>query len=335
MIGKVLCHDSPRFVLASLGCSIGAISSASCLYGANDNEKNIIYNTDNFTENKTERDLSFFSPYSPVRIFRPNAHLEIAYDVRTRNPIYVMERLKWDPNAEKNHKRHNFYEEQRLPEAYRSRNSSYHLSGYDRGHLAPSADFIGEKERLDTFNLINVSPQHHELNRKLWAQLESWTRQVARSTAASATTYVVTGPLWLPSRQVQDKCFEYQYPAIGSPPNMVSVPTHFFKLVAVIQNDRIVQYACFVMSNDSDGSSSRALSDCLVRWTDLEKVTGLEFFPMLVTSEWKEAADLVAVIRGHQSVQLTTAESETTSKSNRKKVVTHLCPGGVCQRSNK
>ena len=38
--------------------------------------------------------LNDFSPSIPITIFRPNKNLEIAFDTRTRNPVYVLEHLK-------------------------------------------------------------------------------------------------------------------------------------------------------------------------------------------------------------------------------------------------
>lgn len=280
------------------------------------------------------------SPVSPIRIFRPNSSLEIAFDVRTRNPVYVMERLKVDDKPSGNRKRHNFYEEQALPEAYRSRNSSYHNSGYDRGHLAPAADFDDPKERLDTYNLTNISPQHHELNRKQWAQLEAWTRQISRSRESSSETYVITGPIWLPQRQIHDKLFEFNYPAIGSPPNIVSVPTHFFKLIAVIKDDTIVEFACFVVPNhveESKSSGTVDFADYSVRWTDLERVTGLEFFVGLVSPEWKQRADSLVILPPKRQIGGLLGDSAPSSSAlivrgrrGNQAGVRHLCPGGSC-----
>jgi hypothetical protein len=93
---------------------------------------------------------------------------------------------------------------------------------------------------------------------------------------------------------------EYQYPAIGAPPQIVSVPTHFFKVVVVVQGSTtITQYACFVVANDESDKEKQKqplqLEECLVSWTDLEAVTGLELFPTLVNDEWKRRADALLV----------------------------------------
>ena len=73
---------------------------------------------------------------------KANPYLEIAFDTRTRNPVYVLECLTpliternndSQPNQWKG--RPHFYEEKRLPVEFRSRPSHYKNSGFDRGHL--------------------------------------------------------------------------------------------------------------------------------------------------------------------------------------------------------
>jgi DNA/RNA endonuclease G (NUC1) len=311
-----------------------------------------------------EHSLSGISPLSPVRILRPNPHLEIAFDVRNRNPVYVLERMvvTEEKNNKTPKKRHNFYEEMSLPESFRARNQHYHQSGYDRGHMAPAADFgyqdvDGDPVAADTYTLCNIAPQQSDFNRGIWANLEAWTRRVARdaSQRRDRTTYVVTGPLWLPRQQVAPQKFLYSYPALGTPPSLVAVPTHFFKVVVVVAADapgghhHIHSFACFVLANDEQ-SNQRTLADALVRWTDLEAVTGLELFPQWVSPDWKKAADVMTTrqiltnTKGQAQGAIATVPllltdgSKTTSKNDHKILrqyadLTHLCQGGKCQRS--
>ena len=82
--------------------------------------------------------LADFAPFSPIRVMRPNQNLEIAFDVRTRNPLYVLERLVVvddnKPAAKNKSKRPNFYQDsQNLPAVYRSQNQHYHNSGSAAG----------------------------------------------------------------------------------------------------------------------------------------------------------------------------------------------------------
>ncbi|MDZ7792136.1 MAG: DNA/RNA non-specific endonuclease [Spirochaetia bacterium] len=72
--------------------------------------------------------------------------------------------------------------------------SDYRGSGYDRGHLAPAADFSWSEEAMsDTFYLSNMSPQKPGFNRGIWRSLESQVREWAIRDKA---LLVVTGPVF-------------------------------------------------------------------------------------------------------------------------------------------
>ena len=284
------------------------------------------------------------SPHSPIRILRPNENMEIAYDVRSRNPVYVLERLVMVEGGGRLN-RPNFYEDSKngLPVVYRSQLQHYHKSGYDRGHMAPAADFAYDKAAFhDTFTLCNVVPQDPTLNKKDWANLEDWTRNVAKQAhkQQGATTFVVTGPLWLPKRQIGDKVFQYAHPALGKPPSLVAVPTHLFKVVVVVKDEQILKFACFVMAN-KEPEPNRSLQDYLVRWTDLEAVTGLQFFPHLASEDWKQQADrltgflLKKLSSSSQPLLLTDGGKSSPSswRGQSGAVPTqHLCDRNACQR---
>ena len=213
--------------------------------------------------------------------------------------------------------------------------------------MAPAADFPETPE--DTFNLCNVSPQDHMMNLSIWKRLEEWTRRVASSSSQekTATTYVVTGPLWLPTRQLAETQFEYSYQGLGRPPSLLSVPTHFFKVVVVVVANEdsknypeIVQFACFVVPNH-EPSKSKKLEDYVVPWTDLEMVTGLQFFSHLVDAKWKSGADRMTqdqVLKHTSSQQRLCTDGSNTSRRKKPsskepcQSIEHLCNGGQCRR---
>lgn len=60
------------------------------------------------------------------------------------------------------------------------RHSDYNNSGYDRGHMAPNADFNDTYENaLLTFFIANIWPQTPEVNRVVWLRAENETRRLA------------------------------------------------------------------------------------------------------------------------------------------------------------
>lgn len=160
--------------------------------------------------------MKMMSPTSPIYIFNPQPNLQVCYDTRTRTPLYVMERLvSWNKPSStmlssRSH-RPNFIQEPTLPQMHRSRQSHYHHTGYDRGHMAPAGDFLnGSQAYVSTFTLTNVCPQDPSLNRNLWNQLEQWVRRLVRRDCDSIhSIYVVTGPLWLPTTRRRRTQEEY------------------------------------------------------------------------------------------------------------------------------
>jgi DNA/RNA endonuclease G (NUC1) len=56
----------------------------------------------------------------------------------------------------------------------------YTRSGYDRGHMAPNADFNDTNENaVKTFFIANIWPQTHSINAGEWLKAENETRRLA------------------------------------------------------------------------------------------------------------------------------------------------------------
>lgn len=62
-----------------------------------------------------------------------------------------------------------------------STNEDYENNIYDKGHLAPAADFNCNQDYLkQTFSYLNCVLQHERLNRGAWRLLESHERELAK-----------------------------------------------------------------------------------------------------------------------------------------------------------
>ena len=139
----------------------------------------------------------------------------------------------------------------------------YSNSGWTKGHMCPAADVRWSSTGMDeTFYFSNICPQNETLNAGDWEYLERKVRYWARE---YGSVYVVTGPI-----VGTDK-----YGKIGE--RGVTVPDAFFKAVASLRDGRYYTIA-FVMGNDD---SRYFLKDCMVSVNDLERMTGIDFFPAL------------------------------------------------------
>ena len=138
----------------------------------------------------------------------------------------------------------------------------YENSGYDRGHLAPAADFSYDEFALSqSFYMSNISPQIPAFNRGVWRKLEDRTRQWALK---NSELYVVTGPI-----------LNKKGKTIGK--NEVTVPEYYYKILLDVHKPEIKAIA-FLMKNEK---SSAKLSTFVVPIDSIEQLTNLDFFPNL------------------------------------------------------
>ena len=139
----------------------------------------------------------------------------------------------------------------------------YKKSGYDRGHMAPAADFRWSAEAMDdTFYLSNMCPQTHAFNAGIWSDLESAIRSMAYE---DGSIYVVTGPVLT----------DGPYDTIGE--NDVAVPSYFYKVV-LDYSEPTLKAIGFILPHEN---SKNPLSYFAVTVDEVEERTGLDFFPLL------------------------------------------------------
>jgi endonuclease G len=135
--------------------------------------------------------------------------------------------------------------------------------GYDRGHLAPSADFRYSKKALsESYYYSNMSPQTPGLNRGRWADLEDAMRSAC--VKHSAPLFVVTGGV-LTSKLKK----------LEQGKNKVSIPEHYYKVVLDLEHSEAV---AFIMPNSK---CEHSLQHYVCTIDSVEKVTGLNFFHKL------------------------------------------------------
>ena len=143
----------------------------------------------------------------------------------------------------------------------------YWFSGFDRGHLVPSADMRWNKEALTaTYLYSNISPQRPEFNRDSWSDLEDWVRRTVRF--GGERVFVITGPV-----------LNEGLPAMDNPghKNEVSIPELFFKVLADLDGPERKMIG-FAMRN---GVNEYPTISYAVPVDSVERLTGLDLFPAL------------------------------------------------------
>lgn len=200
----------------------------------------------------------------------------LSYDRRNRVAHWVFEHLTAE-NARYNEAvdrgKCEFVEDDSVNPLFRSQNSDYKYSGFDRGHLAAAGNHKHSQRHIEeTFRLSNMAPQVGKgFNRDSWNRLERYVRKLTKT---HINVYVCTGPLYLPKKEADGKTY-VKYQVIGA--NNVAVPTHFYKVIVAETADRQLEMEAFVMPNQVIDDET-PLQVFQVPPESVERAAGLLFF---------------------------------------------------------
>ena len=126
--------------------------------------------------------LSLSSPIISFAQLRDSVHIktdiyEIVYSEVLQQPKWV-KYVVLCPNGTASRKGMFFYTS---PDIKTSDDNDYIKNIFDKGHMAPAADFNCNKEMLHkTFSYVNCALQNQILNRTTWKYLESYERELAK-----------------------------------------------------------------------------------------------------------------------------------------------------------
>jgi endonuclease G len=192
--------------------------------------------------------------------------MQLGYNEKHEQAEWVMHMVTPDV-IDGNVSRTNDFREDSLVTTGTSSKADYWYSGFDRGHLAPSADFRWSQKALsESYFYSNMSPQRPELNREKWAELENVIRDYVITNKEEV--YVITGPILhdsLPEMKNEGRL------------NQVSIPEMYYKIVIDITGDTVTGIA-FLMPNGSCGYPVMSYATSIDK---IEQLTGYDFFPNL------------------------------------------------------
>ncbi len=207
------------------------------------------------------KDLELPTPVNGAQIVKHTGYT-LSYNEEYEVPNYVAYELTREEVYGGGSRKDDFREDKSIRTGSATLND-YKNSGYDRGHLAPAADFKWSGEAMsDTFYLSNMAPQEGDFNRGIWSDLEAVVRQNA---VDNEKIYVVTGPVLT----------DGPYKTIGK--NEVAVPNKYYK-VLLDYTEPEVKAIGFLLPGVGSKQDLRTFA-CSV--DDVETETGLDFFPSL------------------------------------------------------
>jgi len=135
--------------------------------------------------------------------------------------------------------------------------------GYDRGHLAPSADYRWSKTAMSaTYYYSNMTPQHPDFNRGTWANVEAFLRGYVMENETELIVY--TGPV------LSDDIAKVERSI-----NNMSLPELHYKIAIDMKNERVI---AFLMPNQR---IDNPIEDYVVTIDSIETITVFDFLPKM------------------------------------------------------
>jgi endonuclease G len=153
-----------------------------------------------------------------------------------------------------------------LPEnCYATRPNDYRGSGYDKGHMIPSADRSNTSEdNSATFLMSNIIPQSPANNRQVWRELEEYCRDLVKQ---GKELYIIAGG-------------EGKQESIGR--GKVTVPSYTWKAVLVLDKPGVspteTSQTIAVKIPNSDRIEGTNWKQYRVSIDEIEKNTGYDLF---------------------------------------------------------
>jgi endonuclease G len=207
-----------------------------------------------------------FNQSSPNNYLMQGEYFSLSYNRQKGIANWVMWRLNKNSFGEAE-RQNDFRPDNRLPDGWVNiLPSDYSGSGYDRGHLCPSADrSSSEGANSTTFLMTNMAPQTHDLNAGPWEKLESYSRSAARR---NMTLYIIAG----------------QYGEKGKIKGKVTIPTNFWKIIVAVPSGTNINKDSRIIAVDMpnvEGISEKNWRDYKTTIRQIEQKTGYNFLTAL------------------------------------------------------
>ncbi len=137
----------------------------------------------------------------------------------------------------------------------------YRDVGFIMGQLVPPEDMlISQTAFEETFLTSNTAPQKPTFNKNVWKNLEKLVREWAKE---GNTLYIVSGPVLA----------DAPFGTFGN--NKISIPTRYYKAILDVTGERAI---AFLIRNNVASGAPKAYAMSV---DELEKITGIDFFPSL------------------------------------------------------
>lgn len=137
----------------------------------------------------------------------------------------------------------------------------YKDAGFIMGQLVPPEDmYTSSKFVEETFLTSNTVPLKPVFNKNIWKKMEMLIREWA---AEGNTLYIVAGPVLT----------DAPFGTFGQ--NKISIPLRYYKAILDVNGERAIG---FIMRSNTASGAPKSFA---ISVDELEKITGIDFFPSL------------------------------------------------------
>ncbi len=186
---------------------------------------------------------------------------KIGWSPSLRHPVWVVYHVPATAAHEMG-KRPNFSKDRNV--ASSPSPQDYARTGYDRGHMVPNRAIVtrfGPDVQRKTFQMTNIAPQRPALNRGPWREMEQ--RIADLWTAKYGEIWVIVGAIPSKDRTKLGK-------------TSINVPEKYYMVIASQTKDDVRVLAVLM---DQNANRWDFPVHNIVSVDDLERLTGLDFFP--------------------------------------------------------
>lgn len=230
----------------------------------------------------------YTSHYADLGVKSHVRNYTVCFDPKNRASLWVAYPLHTSHTSGSATRGDNFGYDPTVSTSYQADLSRSYNGRYDRGHQIPAADRKCSQTMMDqTFYATNMTPQQSDFNQHLWGYLEGRVRGMS----CADTLYVVTGAWFAGDR---DNSVNKQ--TTDRSGNVCPIPTDYFKVllrttkgntkkaVQDITDASELKAIAFWLKHRNSGSDISITSEYCVSVSEVERITGFEFFPMIDSS---------------------------------------------------
>lgn len=187
---------------------------------------------------------------------------------------YILDKATLQQNTTRYYGDPQYPYDDQIPDSLQWPTDPFRGSGYDHGHICPSADRLCSREaNYQTFYLSNMQPQFNSFNAGVWANMEAAVRNlVSRNSSWCDTLFVCKGGT-IDEGSYNNYNLVYHVQANG-----LIVPRYFYMALLRKKGTQYDAIALWIDQITKWDSDEKNFAQFAISIDELERRTGIDFF---------------------------------------------------------